>query len=315
MPAGVIQSVQRSDGFDCAHPPMQSPLPTTVAVVIPAFNHARFVVDAVQSALSQTFPVHEVIVVDDGSSDGTADVVRGIHDPRLKLISQANAGPSAARNQGCRAASSDWIQFLDADDLLPPGAIQDLMAAATRRPGTLPYGREAVYPEKISGTPNMVATMAERDGNLLSDIALWYRGTIYTSLIPRAVINEVGGHDDATHFGEDYDFALALATRREFSFTDTVTYIRRMHGTNRHRTYNADAERQYFASLQRRLGPERSRLRRLASAARAWEFGSRRLAAGEFPAARRLFFQALCNNPAKLGAWKGLLRSITGKKG
>jgi glycosyltransferase involved in cell wall biosynthesis len=293
---------------------MQSPL-ATVAVVIPAFNHERFVVDAVQSALAQTCTVREIVVVDDGSTDGTAEAVRGIRDPRLRLICQTNGGPSAARNRGCHATSSDWIQFLDADDMLPPGAIHDLLTTATRKPTTLPYGRESVYPEKITGAPAFVATMAERDGNLLSDIALSYRGTIYASLIPRTLIEEVGGHDEATHFGEDYDFALALATRREFSFTGTSTYTRRMHGTNRHRSYDAAAEQQFFASLRRRLGPEHRRLCRLATASRAWEFGTRRLSAGEFPAARCLFLRALRNNPTKLGAWKGLFRSILGKSG
>jgi len=136
----------------------------TVAIVIPAYNHERFVADAVRSALSQGDRVSEVVVVDDGSKDRTADVVRAISDPRLRLITQANAGPSAARNRGWRATTARWVQFLDADDQLPEGGVLALSATAERVPGAIPYGRQAVYPEKIDGPPHFLATFSERDG-------------------------------------------------------------------------------------------------------------------------------------------------------
>lgn len=287
----------------------------TVAVVMPAFNHSRYVVDAVRSALAQTYPVREVIVVDDGSTDDTADKVRSIRDERVRLITQANAGPSAARNHGCRVATSDWIQFLDADDLLPPTATHDLMRALERVPGAIPYGREAIYPEKITDAPAFVTTMSERDGDLLHDIAMWYRATIYTSLFPSKLVHEIGGHDPATRFGEDYDFALALARLRPFAFTDSVTYMRRMHGTNRHRDYDEAGEHQFFDCLRRRLLPGHEKLCRLAIAHRAWEFGLRHLSLKQFPEARRMFFHALRNNPAKLGAWKGLFHALARRTG
>lgn len=88
----------------------------TVSVIIPAFNAQRFVCDAVDSVLAQTYPSVECIVVDDGSFDSTAEVVQG-YGPAVRLIQQENQGVAAARNRGAAEASGKLIAFLDADDL------------------------------------------------------------------------------------------------------------------------------------------------------------------------------------------------------
>jgi len=87
----------------------------TISVVIPAYNSAAHVSRAIDSVLAQTRPADEIIVVDDGSTDATADVIRA-YGPKVRLITQPNGGVSAARNAGINAASGDWIAFLDADD-------------------------------------------------------------------------------------------------------------------------------------------------------------------------------------------------------
>ncbi len=87
-----------------------------VTVIIPAYNYARFLPDALKSALAQNYSPLEIIVVDDGSTDETPSVLRSITDPRLRIIRQENAGLSAARNTGIREAQYGLIAFLDADD-------------------------------------------------------------------------------------------------------------------------------------------------------------------------------------------------------
>lgn len=89
--------------------------PIVISVVIPAYNAEKYIARAVGSVLKQTRRADEIIVIDDGSTDGTADAVRSFGD-RVRLIQQPNAGVSAARNAGIRAAAGNWIAFLDADD-------------------------------------------------------------------------------------------------------------------------------------------------------------------------------------------------------
>ena len=104
-----------------------------VSCVVPVFNGARFLEDAVQSIEAQTWRPIEIIVVDDGSTDGTPDVIERIGD-RVVALRQSNLGPPAARNAGVRAASGDFIAFLDADDLWLPEKLAVQMARFEARP-------------------------------------------------------------------------------------------------------------------------------------------------------------------------------------
>jgi glycosyltransferase involved in cell wall biosynthesis len=106
----------------------------TVSIVIPTFNRAPLVVNAIQSALSQSHSPLEVIVVDDGSTDNTSSVLeRYRSDHRVRLARHAtNEGPSAAKNTGLRLVQGDWVGILDSDDELLPGALQSLVACVTR---------------------------------------------------------------------------------------------------------------------------------------------------------------------------------------
>lgn len=95
-----------------------------ISVVIPLYNKEASIAQSLKSVLSQEYDDFEVVIVDDGSTDGSVGVVEAINDPRIRLIKQENGGPSKARNTGVKNAKGEWILFLDADDELEPGALE-----------------------------------------------------------------------------------------------------------------------------------------------------------------------------------------------
>lgn len=95
-----------------------------VSVIIPCFNAERYIGAAIQSALNQSWANIEIIVVDDGSTDSSAEIAKSNYSPRVRILTQSNRGASAARNEGLSLAQGEYIQFLDADDLIAPGKIE-----------------------------------------------------------------------------------------------------------------------------------------------------------------------------------------------
>jgi len=117
-----------------------------VSIVIPAYNVEKYLQATIDSALSQTIKDKEIIIVDDGSTDGTLELASKYKNTAIKLISQPNRGASAARNTGFRASKGDYIQFLDADDILEPSKIsQQLKLVATHGDDVIYSGRWGLF--------------------------------------------------------------------------------------------------------------------------------------------------------------------------
>lgn len=227
-----------------------------VSVVIPAYNHAPYVQEAIESALGQGECVLEVVVVDDGSRDGTGEVARAMcgRDSRVRVLSQPNSGPSPARNRGWRSTRGEWIYFLDADDAVCEGALADLLAAVARHGRrAIPYGVQEVYAKVLTGEPRMRASMACHSGSLVKEIAGGYPGTIWTSMVPREWVEAIGGFNESDGIwrGEDFDYALELALRYPFLWVDRPVVRTRMHETNRHRAFGSGASLGHLRSLRR----------------------------------------------------------------
>ena len=286
-----------------------------VAVVIPAYNHARYVAETVASAASQGDCVAEIVVMDDGPSDATAEGVRGIAEARLRLITQTNRGPSAARNRGWRSTSSPWIFFLDADDTLAPDALPALLSVDVPSGAPkIPYGFQEAYADDFGGAPHFTADLACVSGDLLAAIASGYGATSFVGLFPRTAIEAIGGFDEAVHHGEDFDLALRLALQNRFRRVEHPVYRARMHGANRHRDFTATACLDYARTVERVFrGSTRPRdlWVRQAGLAYWWmQYGCHLRDAGDRAGAGRAFRTAWLQFPPRLG---NLRASILGR--
>lgn len=176
-----------------------------VSVVIPCYNGARFLAEAIQSCLDQSIPPHEVIVVDDGSTDDSSTIAGGF-GPLVRLVSQPNRGVSAARNAGIRAATGSHIMLLDADDRMLPGCIERRMALLGEADFLI--GSYAIEKHKGLLEPRLhdglPATRVDFDAMLGGAYCVGQSGM----LVRREFFDRVGGFDPLLAACEDWDWQV-----------------------------------------------------------------------------------------------------------
>ena len=193
-----------------------------VSVVIPAFNSERFLKDAIDSVLNQSYTNKELIVVDDGSSDGTVDLVKSYGDS-VRLICQENSGPGAARNRGVDASSGTYIAFLDSDDFWLPGKLAAQVSFLEQRPDCALLYHDWIDVDSNSDEdrrlrseihrqqPSEVApldTEACETGWLYNELLSDSIMTTISVMMRRTLFQSLGGFDDSLPQGQDYDMWL-----------------------------------------------------------------------------------------------------------
>lgn len=209
-------------------------MPELVTAIIPTFNYGRFVARAVTSVLAQTYPNLECIVVDDGSTDDTQEVLRAFGD-QIKVIRQPNTGLSAARNRGIAEARGRYIAFLDADDWWSPVKIATQVEWLETHPGVgcVGCGREHVESDgcvsTLAGLPNHRSRRETlRD---LAVRAFWVSGSGSGALVRAEVLSAAGGFDESLTAAEDWDLWLRLAALTDIDNVPAVLTTIRRHGT------------------------------------------------------------------------------------
>ncbi|MCP3394533.1 glycosyltransferase [Bradyrhizobium sp. CCGB12] len=211
-----------------------SPAPS-VSVVIPAKNASAYISETIASALAQV-DVTEVIVVDDGSTDDTASIVRALRDGRLRLMNNDSAGVSAARNLGARHASGDWLLFLDADDRLRPGAVATLLAAARGAPrAVLVYGDYNTIDSegRQIGRRDLLKGRSKPSGDVLTRLAAGNFIVNGGIVLTRAeAFRAIGGFDVSLRYCEDWHCWCRLAAIGEFEFAPKLMLDYRLHTAN-----------------------------------------------------------------------------------
>jgi GT2 family glycosyltransferase len=191
----------------------------TVGIVLPMYNAERTIGSTLQSVSDQTYRNLEIIVVDDGSTDGSAAVVRKwqARDQRVRLVQQANSGVSVARNTGAAATSAQFLAFVDADDLWAPTKIECQLQALLTGGSTV----GAVYCWYATiGVDDRVVTLGPQpmnDGWMLGQLcANNMIGPGSTLLVRRSAFEATGGYDPKLNAAEDFLICLRLAEHREF---------------------------------------------------------------------------------------------------
>jgi glycosyltransferase involved in cell wall biosynthesis len=207
-----------------------------VSVVIPTYNYARYLSAAVDSALSQSLPPAELIVVDDGSTDETERVLEGYRD-RIQVLRQKNRGVSAARNAGAAVATGDLLAFLDADDLWLPGKLelQIRRLEAGSGLGLVHSGFETI---DESGRPTGEVCTNGLEGCVADEFLLFRRPVVLGGgsgvVIPRVVFDSIGGFDALLSTSADWDLYYRIARRHPVGFVPEVLLRYRRHGSNMH---------------------------------------------------------------------------------
>ena len=206
-----------------------------VSIIIPAYNARDFITRAINSCLTQTYTNYEIIVVDDGSTDGTGDLVRDTYGDKVQVITQRNKGVPLSRNVGIAAAKGDFIKPLDADDAMHPSCVEKLMARFAK--GDEQLGLVYCRYYEVQGDERWLLEHPLSEGRVFCELLLDF----YTFLIiPSAVILRkkalvaVGmfPNDADKPYSEDWDTFLRIALDYEIGVVKEPLINRHLHDSN-----------------------------------------------------------------------------------
>lgn len=207
----------------------------SVSIITAVKDGSAYIAEAVDSARTEA-AINEILVIDDGSTDGTRDIVRSFSDLRVRLLRNAATGVSAARNTGARAATGEWLMFLDADDRLRPGAITALLQVARSVPDAV-----AVYGDydridhngRAIGIRRALRRRAKPSGHILARLAA---GNFIVNggvmIIRATAFAASGGFDELLRYCEDWHCWCRLAAGGEIHYAPIYVLDYRVHGAN-----------------------------------------------------------------------------------
>jgi glycosyltransferase involved in cell wall biosynthesis len=206
-----------------------------VSVIIPNYNYARFLPEAIDSVLGQTYPNVEIIVVDDGSTDNSEEVLKG-YGERLRWFRQSNRGVSAARNYGIEQSRGELLAFMDADDMWRPEKLErQVRMFENPAVGMVYCGLQYISTEgELLGQ-----NLSGRSGQVLKGVALLQPPGVPASgssaLISRACFDKVGLFDTALSTSADWDMWRRIACHYEIAIVPEPLVLYRLHGSAMHR--------------------------------------------------------------------------------
>lgn len=187
-----------------------------ISVIIPVYNGAKTIKKTIKSVLAQTFQDFEIVIIDDGSTDQTLQVIQEINDSRIEVYSYSNAGVSHARNEGIKQARGEYISFIDADDLWTPDKLEFQYEILQNNPSAkIAYS----WTDWIDEDDRFLRPAARLsfEGDIYANLLIIdFMGCGSNPLIFRECLLAVGGFDSTLRGGEDWDLWIRLAARYEF---------------------------------------------------------------------------------------------------
>ncbi len=279
-----------------------------VSVVIPTYNNAQLLHETLDGVRSQSFQDFEIIVVDDGSTDNTEQIVRG-YDAKIRYVKQANQGPAAARNHGVALAQGEFIAFLDHDDIWNDRHLETLLAGFARYPAAAMVFDDAeafgvgVAPGANHVDPKVARSLLDRPVPIRRVWECWV-ASMSVVMVKKTIFHEIGGLHPKIWGLDDLHFYLRLAARFEVRFADYIGCRKRQTATNLLGLVGLTGSVDYLVDLQRNhlevvraVGSMRVR-RRLGH--KRYKLGLICLRKGDLAAARALLWKAYRHNPLNL---------------
>lgn len=202
-----------------------------ISVIIPTYNRAPYLRDALESIFRQTFKDHEIIVVDDGSTDDTKQVLAPFMD-RIRYLYQENRGEAAARNRGIGESRGEWIAFLDSDDMWEPHALETLLRAARRNPeAALIAMRARVILPDGTHTERIIGKRSQGPWYSTRSLLWGDSGGVLTPMIRRSIFDKIGTFDETLSSATDCDMWLRISFHaRMICVQDPLLLIRTHEG-------------------------------------------------------------------------------------
>jgi len=276
-----------------------------VSVVIPTYNYGRYLGEAIDSALNQSLPPHEVVVVDDGSTDNSSEVLAGYGD-RIITLRQQNLGVGAARNSGARVATGDFLAFLDADDYWAPEKLKKQLAKFDE---DAEIGLVHSGFRNVSTDGSLIDECTEGDEGSVAEQVLRMNHKVYanTIVIKRDVFDKIGGYDTAKelHPSEDWDLIFRAARVTKFSFVAEPLLFYRQHGGGGHNNIPR-MERAMLLGFEKAFGDAEFQAMRTECYSKLYLIlAGSYLQTGNYPAFLRNAAKSIWNSPSNLKHFAG----------
>lgn len=202
-----------------------------ISIGVSAYNRKEYLKLCLNSLMAQTYPNYEIIVIDDGSSDGT-DLMMAEFYPAIKYVRQANSGDAAAKNHAARIAKGDYIVFNDSDDMFYPDSVMRLYQALPADGNACSYGTYQTIDIDGNPLPTKRKISCYPSGEIIVHLLKHILVNNCGTLIPRQKFLDLGGFDSSLRVMYDYKFFLELSLQCNFFAIQEPVFLRRRHNAN-----------------------------------------------------------------------------------